>query len=1041
MARNLLSFTTCLLLLVSLAAPATAQNVFTEDFSTTEYLDAANTSLIWDTVAGEIGLGPFSRTLIGNYLPAGPAVDVVVSGDYAYLACVSSGVSIVDISDPGSPALVSTLATNGYARALAVNGRYMYVANNYTLMIFDISNPQSPALLAEIDPPGNVYGVEVDGNRLYMANDLGGVAIADVSVPSAPVVLGSFDTAGNARDVAVAGDMLYVAIYNSGLAVIDISDPSLPVLAASLPTNSARAVAVHGDHLYVADHSSGVLVIDISNPTSPTQVGVLPSNNATIGVCTHGDYLLAADYGAGLMIADISDPTAPVLLERLSSMTVYNVVADGNLLFFADYYQGLKIYEIAGDSMPVPASTLSTGSQCTGVAIAGDFAYLGINGSFTIVDITDFENPQLRGSLVGMNARDVAVTGNLAYVAATDSLYVVDISDPDAPVRVGAHNGGDLGAKIQVEGSLAFLTDYGFDIFDISDPTNPVFLSGYLSSVYTLDSVVKGDRAYITGQNMTYIVDISDPSSPSTIGTCYFGWSGSNPYAYTVEVAGGLVFMTTLGQNFYIFDADTGSLVGAVQTPFSAYDIAVSGNRVFLASNNIEVIDITNPADPLYLGSVNSSVNPWSLAVSGNLLVSSGKSSYSGLEFCRIMQEDFNSSANRAQSLDRPWTPSGIAALRVTTTQTNSVFWEISTTSGNDWLPVEDFGQWLYTEGWGRRIRWRSSHHVSQDGVNPTCSELTIEWLLVSGEIRAVSDIPDDQGGRVRVEWSRSGYDVGGLEEPVVGYEIYRQVTESYKGDTLSGEKYPSGNWDFVKTVPAHGEDEYSTVVPTLADSTVESGMAYSTFFIRSTTADPFVFYDSAVVSGYSLDNLAPEVPSGFLFVSETVLAWEEILDEDFQYCTIYGSEADHLDGTEVVIGYSTGTEFDTAGHIFANYLLTATDFAGNESSAATTAGVSAVENIRPLQYALHNCTPNPFNPSTTIHFDLPQDTCVTLRIYDVAGNLVLTLANGEMMKAGQKRIGWQGQDDTGRKVAAGVYFYRLDAGSFSQTKRMTLVK
>lgn len=94
-----------------------------------------------------------------------------------------------------------------------------------------------------------------------------------------------------------------------------------------------------------------------------------------------------------------------------------------------------------------------------------------------------------------------------------------------------------------------------------------------------------------------------------------------------------------------------------------------------------------------------------------------------------------------------------------------------------------------------------------------------------------------------------------------------------------------------------------------------------------------------------------------------------------------------------------------------------------------------------PTAFALHTSYPNPFNPQTAIRFDLPQASRVSLRIYDVAGRLVRTLAESEAHQAGRREIVWRGKDESGRQVSAGVYFCRLEAGAFQATKRMTLIK
>ena len=101
----------------------------------------------------------------------------------------------------------------------------------------------------------------------------------------------------------------------------------------------------------------------------------------------------------------------------------------------------------------------------------------------------------------------------------------------------------------------------------------------------------------------------------------------------------------------------------------------------------------------------------------------------------------------------------------------------------------------------------------------------------------------------------------------------------------------------------------------------------------------------------------------------------------------------------------------------------------------------SVLPGVEPTGYALHPCYPNPFNPVTTISYDLPEPATVNLTIYDVSGKLVRSLVASESEGAGRHETVWNGRDDSGRAAAAGVYYYRLDADRYSQTRRMTLVK
>ena len=84
---------------------------------------------------------------------------------------------------------------------------------------------------------------------------------------------------------------------------------------------------------------------------------------------------------------------------------------------------------------------------------------------------------------------------------------------------------------------------------------------------------------------------------------------------------------------------------------------------------------------------------------------------------------------------------------------------------------------------------------------------------------------------------------------------------------------------------------------------------------------------------------------------------------------------------------------------------------------------------------------PNPFNPQTSITFTVKERSPVTVKVYNVAGQLVRTLVNDERAPGTAHTITWDGRNDAGMQVASGVYFYRLVAKNFTQTKKMVLLK
>ncbi|MBN1482448.1 T9SS C-terminal target domain-containing protein [candidate division KSB1 bacterium] len=93
-----------------------------------------------------------------------------------------------------------------------------------------------------------------------------------------------------------------------------------------------------------------------------------------------------------------------------------------------------------------------------------------------------------------------------------------------------------------------------------------------------------------------------------------------------------------------------------------------------------------------------------------------------------------------------------------------------------------------------------------------------------------------------------------------------------------------------------------------------------------------------------------------------------------------------------------------------------------------------------PQAFELKQNYPNPFNPSTTITFAVPNEANVKVQVYDITGKLVTTLVDSKMA-AGYHNLEWTGTDSNGRRVATGIYFYKMTAGNFVQTKKMLFAK
>ena len=95
---------------------------------------------------------------------------------------------------------------------------------------------------------------------------------------------------------------------------------------------------------------------------------------------------------------------------------------------------------------------------------------------------------------------------------------------------------------------------------------------------------------------------------------------------------------------------------------------------------------------------------------------------------------------------------------------------------------------------------------------------------------------------------------------------------------------------------------------------------------------------------------------------------------------------------------------------------------------------------LSPKSFKVNQNYPNPFNPFTTLRYDLPKDEFVSITIYDLLGNVINNLVNTNQ-SSGYRSVQWNATNNQGQPVAAGVYFYSIEAGEFRQTKKMILLK
>jgi hypothetical protein len=318
--------------------------------------------------------------------------------------------------------------------------------------------------------------------------------------------------------------------------------------------------------------------------------------------------------------------------------------------------------------------------------------------------------------------------------------------------------------------------------------------------------------------------------------------------------------------------------------------------------------------------------------------------------------------------------------------------------------------------------------------------------ILHSATLLAAEDRPNDQGGFVLLSFAASRND-GSPINPVTMYSVWVQ----YPGAS-------EDEWVSAGTVPALGESDMTYViqVATLDDQYGEMENIHNFVVGTHSVWFPEVM-PSNEITGFSLDNIAPMPVAGVEIaddwsgdwsdpeLSEVTLAvqWAPSNANDLSHYEVFATLNGNANTrTRIYQGLNTSLEHTivieehSVGDIY-EYEFFAIDNHLNVSDVAEGASpvFTSVGEQRALSFDLAQNFPNPFNPSTTIAFELAQPSTATLTVFNLLGETVATLVN-EPLAAGRHQVTF----DAGR-LASGVYMYRLEAGEYNALRKMILVK
>jgi len=436
--------------------------------------------------------------------------------------------------------------------------------------------------------------------------------------PLNPHLVGSIeDQLQNCKYIHIYGDYAYIDDHLSYLAVVDISDPLNPELVNKIENIWILDMAFQGDYAYTFDLRSGAnyafKIFDISNPAEIHLVGMLPLENGnpiTLTVFGNYAYLTLPQNNHLFYVIDISDPTAPVIVNSLSISLTGELIAYDGHLFMAG--QGIKIYNLDDPVNPVEVGYID--APATRFRIQGNYLYCisaGFMSKFSIVDISDYSNPQILYSEF-LSGSCISVEGNYVFIKTSDelsegALVIFDVSNPAYAFATSDYT--DIPTIFaDVKDQKVFLVNNdGLFVLDVQDAYHPQLVTEF-DGIGTLNSLaVFGDYAYAARSSSfeagVYLLDISNPENPEILDFGNFE-NTPNITAYKNYLC------ITEARNLWIMDVS--DVFNPVEISYMKFSGGISkytliaDDLIFLqvtSQNKITIVDISDPESPAIRGS------------------------------------------------------------------------------------------------------------------------------------------------------------------------------------------------------------------------------------------------------------------------------------------------------------------------------------------------------------------------------------------------------------------------------------------------------
>jgi hypothetical protein len=445
---------------------------------------------------------PSSLRLVGASRDSGFVI--CVSGNCAYLGH-SSGLHVIDITDPAHPTRIATIGAD--ASAITARDTFLYVGTTgEELRVYSVANPAQPRLLGSLGGIQTTYlCLPPTCDTVIYSPWLQAVSVAD---PAHPRLLGTVTCPGWDYWVAVLPTLGYalVADYFEGLVAVDIRNPAAPAVAGQWwAADEACDIDVQHGIACVAETKAGVRFLDVSEPTGPLLLGgvdTLFDGVRCYSAALHDSFVFASYYYPWFRSVDVSDPANPRMAGGCYPPTEYlqALSVKDSFVYAALHYQ-FHVLNVARPREPRVVGTCNMGSYNWGLDLQDTFAYVGSWSGLIIVNIARPQSPFVVSTTGGTRTSTygVAVRDSFVFVpSAYETLWVYNAADPATPYPVAGAPLGDWGYDAEMVDDSTVLVGcrHSIKLVNVADPLAPRVVASYAAPSWVRRVVCAGRLLY-----------------------------------------------------------------------------------------------------------------------------------------------------------------------------------------------------------------------------------------------------------------------------------------------------------------------------------------------------------------------------------------------------------------------------------------------------------------------------------------------------------------------------------------------------------------